>query len=222
MRLDLPDLSGTIHFKNIQPWPKMLGAPGIMGWYSFVPFMECNHGLVSMHHDLEGMLMIDGKQVDFSGGKGYIEKDWGSSFPRAYVWMQSNHFDTHERASLMASVAHIPWLNSHFIGYISGFWLDGRLFKFATYTGARKFLTINDQQLELVFRDAKRELRIVAQQARGTALASPLSGEMTGKISESLLATLHVELLEGGKRIFEGKGTSAGLEVAGEVELLRT
>ncbi len=220
MHLDLPGISGTLHFQNIQPWPKMLGAPGIMGWYSFVPFMECNHGVVSLHHTLEGTLTIDGKQVDFSGGKGYIEKDWGSSFPRAYVWMQSNHFDTNDRASLLASVAHIPWLNSHFIGYISGFWLDGRLFKFATYTGARKHLTIRDEQVELIFRDSKTELRISAQQAAGTALASPLSGEMTGKVSESLLATLDVELLEGGKRIFEGKGRSAGLEVAGEVPLI--
>ena len=221
MQLDLPQISGTIRFRNIEPWPKMLGAPGIMGWYSFVPFMECNHGVVSLHHLLEGTLTIDGKQVDFSGGKGYIEKDWGTSFPRAYVWMQSNHFDTHDRASLLASVAHIPWLHSHFIGYISGFWLDGRLFKFATYTGARKFLTISDEQVELVFRDSKNELRIRAQQAPGTALASPLSGEMTGKISESLQAILQVELLEKGKRIFEGKGTSAGLEVAGEVDVLQ-
>lgn len=220
MVLELPDIQGTVHFKNIQPWPKMLGAPGIMGWYSFAPFMECNHGIVSLHHELEGTLRIDGQAIDFSGGKGYIEKDWGTSFPRAYVWMQSNHFDTHDRASLMASVAHIPWLHSHFIGFISGFWLDRRLFKFATYTGAHKYLKINDQQVELTFKNAKTELRILARQAPGTALASPLTGEMTGKINESLQAKLEMELLENGRRIFEGTGRSAGLEVAGEVEVL--
>ncbi len=220
MSLDLPGVQGAIHFNNTQPWPKMLGAPGIMGWYSFAPFMECNHGVVSLHHELEGELVIDGVSVDFSGGKGYIEKDWGTSFPKAYVWMQSNHFDTHDRVSLLASVAHIPWLHSHFIGFISGFWLDGRLFKFATYTGARKSLKISDQEVELSFRNTNTELRILAQQAPGTALISPLSGEMTGKISESLLATMQVELLENGRRIFEGKGRCAGLEVAGEVEVL--
>lgn len=224
--LNLPGIFGEISFQNTHPWPKMLGAPGIMGWYSFVPFMECNHGVVSLHHNLEGQLKIKddlngvSTLVDFSGGKGYIEKDWGRSFPRAYVWMQSNHFDTHDRASLMASAAHIPWLNSHFIGFISGFWLDGKLFKFATYTGARKFLKINDEQVELVFKGPKTELRILANQAPGTALHSPISGEMTGKIQESLQAALQVELLEGGKRIFEGTGRNAGLEVAGEVDVL--
>lgn len=220
MVLNLPDLVGEIRFIGTQPWPKMMGAPGIMGWYSFVPFMECNHGIVSLHHNLEGQLEIigDGKRetADFTGGKGYIEKDWGRSFPRAYVWMQSNHFDTSDRASLVASVAHIPWLTGHFIGFISGLWLDGRLFKFATYTGAHKHLKITDDHLELVFKNPGSELRILAKQAPGTSLISPIHGEMTGKAQESLQATLTVELLEKNKRIFEGTGRNAGLEVAGE------
>ena len=222
MVLDLPGISGEIHFKNTTPWPKMMGAPGIMGWYSFVPFMECNHGIVSLHHQLHGELKIINNPItSFSGGKGYIEKDWGRSFPLAYVWMQSNHFDTADHASMMASVAHIPWLGSHFIGYISGFWLEDRLFKFATYTGASKFLKIEGDHVELVFKNAKTELRILATQAAGTVLISPLSGEMKGKIQESLQATLQVELLENGQRIFEGTGRNAGLEVAGKVEVLK-
>lgn len=250
--LDLPGISGEIHFKNNTPWPKMLGAPGIMGWYSFVPFMECNHGIVSLHHQLEGALHlstnppilpaealvkagnnppitnlpitnppITNPPITFSGGKGYIEKDWGSSFPRAYVWMQSNHFDSNDRASMMASAAYIPWLGSHFIGFISGMWLEDKLFKFATYTGARKFLKIKEDSVELVFKNPKTELRILANQAAGTTLVTPLSGEMKGKIQESLQATLRVELLENGQRIFEGTGRNAGLEVAGKVEILQ-
>lgn len=220
IRLDLPGIAGEIRFQNTTPWPKMLGAPGIMGWYSFVPFMECFHGIVSMHHTLEGELEMSDNKIDFNKGKGYIEKDWGRSFPRAYVWMQTNHFDTHDRASLMASVAHIPWLGSYFIGFISGFWLDGRLFRFATYTGARKFLKINENEVELIFKSPKLELRLSAKQAPGTALKSPVSGEMTGKIQESLQAEIRAELLENGRRIFEGRGRNAGLEVAGEVDLL--
>ena len=218
--LDLPGISGEINFKNTTSWPKMLGAPGIMGWYSFVPFMECFHGIVSMHHTLAGKLKIGDKEIDFTGDKGYIEKDWGRSFPRAYVWMQTNHFDSHDRASLMASVAHIPWLGSYFIGFISGFWLEGRLFRFATYTGARKYLKISDSQVELIFKNPKTELRLLAKQAPGTALRSPISGEMTGKVQESLQAEVRAELLENGQRIFEGTGRNTGLEVAGEVEIL--
>jgi tocopherol cyclase len=218
--LDLPGLSGTVQFQNPTPWPKMLGAPGIMGWYSFVPFMECFHGVVSLQHSLEGTLRLGDRRIDLNGGKGYIEKDWGRSFPRAYVWMQTNHFDTHDRASLMASVAHIPWLTGHFIGFISGFWLDGRLFRFATYTGARQRLELGADSVSLVFKNPRTELRIQAHHAPGTALISPISGEMTGKINESLQATIHTELLENGRRIFEGTARTAGLEIAGAVDVL--
>lgn len=218
--LDLPGLSGEIRFKNPTPWPKMLGAPGIMGWYSFVPFMECFHGIVSMQHDLIGTLSLNGKTLDFTGGKGYSEKDWGRSFPRAYVWMQSNHFNSGNQASLMASVAHIPWLGSYFIGFISGLWLDGRLFRFATYTGAKQRLELTGDSVSLIFKNPKSELRILAKQAPGTALQSPISGEMTGKINESLQATIQAELLENGWRIFEGSAQTAGLEVAGDVKIL--
>lgn len=220
--LQLPATKGSLRFLNTTPWPKMLGAPGIMGWFSFVPFMECFHGIVSMHHTLEGQIEHNGKLYDFSGGKGYIEKDWGRSFPRAYVWMQSNHFDTHDQASLIASVAHIPWLNSHFIGFISGFWLEGKLFRFATYTGAKKFLKIENNEVELIFRGPGQEIRIHAQQAEGTALISPISGAMAGKINESLQAHLQVELLQKGKRIFEGRSRTSGLELAGDLEGLQT
>lgn len=221
LNLNLSEISGQIRLLNTTPWPKMLGAPGIMGWYSFVPFMECNHGIVSMHHELVGKLKFHGQTIDFNGGRGYVEKDWGRSFPRAYVWMQSNHFQKTTEASLMASVAHIPWLGSYFIGFISGFWLEKRLYKFATYTGAKKHLKITDGQVELVLVNPNTELRILARQAAGTALISPLSGEMKGKIQESLQATLHVEFLQKGRRIFEDTGRNAGLEVAGTVEVLQ-
>jgi hypothetical protein len=59
INLDLPGIAGEIHFQNPTAWPKMLGAPGIMGWYSFVPCMECFHGIVSLHHTLEGELMLN-------------------------------------------------------------------------------------------------------------------------------------------------------------------
>lgn len=217
--LELPDYSGSLRFTGLTHWPKMLGAPGIMGWYGFVPFMECFHGIVSMHHGLEGVLHINGEAVDFTGGRGYIEKDWGRSFPKAYVWMQSNHFgDT--PASLIASVAHIPWLGSAFVGFISGFWLEGRLFRFATYTGARKRLLIHEDTVEINFKNPRTELRILAHKADGVALVSPLSGAMTGKVNESLQARIEVELFERGHRIFAGTGSSAGLEVAGALPLI--
>lgn len=220
MQLNLPELKGRLTFENGYSWPKMLGAPGIMGWYSFVPFMECYHGVVSVDHMIRGELEVYGKNVDFNGGRGYIEKDWGQSFPSSWIWMQTNHFDGDRRVSLMASVANIPWLGSHFIGCIVGFLLDDRLYRFATYTGAKMKIDLREHGVDLVFSDRKYRLEINAEQGHTGALISPISGTMTGKVNESMQATVGVKFFEGSNLLFAGTGRNAGLELAGKVEKL--
>ena len=115
--LDINDSSrvarGTVHLGTPVPWPVTPTRLGIMGPYGWAPFMECNHGLVSFDHSLEGTLSIDGGDVDFSAGRGYTEKDWGKAFPAGYVWMQTNHFET-PGTSFVASIAIIPWMISAF------------------------------------------------------------------------------------------------------------
>ena len=220
--LDLPGLRGRLDFEETTPWPKMLGAPGIMGWYSFVPFMECYHGVVSLHHQLRGQLEVSGKPIDFGGGLGYVEKDWGTSFPKAWIWMQSNHFEAHEKTCLMASVAHIPWLGSHFIGYIVGFLWEGKLYRFATYTGAKMKARLSGQEVRLSFKDRRYRLEVTGIQAPGAQLVSPIVGEMTGMVNESMLGNLVVRFFDGDELVFEDTGRNAGLELAGALEGLLT
>jgi tocopherol cyclase len=218
LALDLPNLKGTLSFENQVAWPSSWGAPGVMGWYSFVPFMECYHGVTSMNHNISGTLEIDGKEIDFTGGKGYMEKDWGTSFPSAYIWMQSNHFNTSENASLFASVARVPWLGSSFVGYIAGFWLDGQLYSFSTYGGDEIKAQLGENTVFIGFKNSRYHLRIAAHRQEGATLSAPVQGKMTGKVNESLEAIIDVELYERGKRIFSGNGRNAGLEVSGIVK----
>lgn len=218
--LELPELQGKLTWSDRYPWPKMLGAPGIMGWYSFVPFMQCYHGVVSVNHTFQGRLRVYGEAVDFNGGKGYIEKDWGRSFPHSWIWMQTNHFDAAYPVSLSASVAKIPWLGSYFIGYIVGFLLDKNLYRFATYTGAQMTANFDEDTVWLTFKNKKHCLKIIAHKAAGGELVSPILGNMIGKVNESMQSTVEVELYENEKLLFSGTGRNAGLEVAGPAEEL--
>ncbi|HMQ47966.1 MAG TPA: tocopherol cyclase family protein [Saprospiraceae bacterium] len=222
LRLNLAQLKGEITMPLTTPWPKSLGAPGIMGWFSFMPFMECYHGVVSVYHDLQGQLEVDGQPIDFTYGKGYTEKDWGVSFPSAWIWTQTNHFDADKPISLMASVAHIPWLGSYFIGYIVGLLWEGKIYRFATYTGAKMKAELGDQSVLLSFKDRRYRLEIVAHKAGGGDLVAPISGNMTGKVNESMQSTLTVRFFENDQLRFEGIGRNAGLEIAGQVEHLLT
>ena len=42
-----------------------------MGWYAYVPTMECFHGILSMNHTLTGQLTLNKSKLNFDGGKGY-------------------------------------------------------------------------------------------------------------------------------------------------------
>ncbi len=200
-----------------------------MGWYTFVPFMECYHGVLSLDHRVDGSLTVDGQQLDFAGGRGYIEKDWGQAFPKAWIWTQSNHFAGATGTSLTASVAIIPWLRGAFPGFIAGLWHGGLLYRFATYSGAaieRLELTDTHVTWHMVGRagaaHARHRLEIVAWRAEGGLLHSPERSAMLQRVLESLTARLDVRLLalDRGREqvIFEGTGQHAGLEIVGPID----
>ena len=222
IKLDIEQLQGELHFSNNIPWPKFIWSPGIMGPFSFVPFMECYHGIVSMNHEIAGQLLVNGKSIDFNRGKGYLEKDWGKSFPSSYIWLQTNHF-SEENISLKCSVAKIPWLGSSFIGFIAGIWWKDRLIRFTTYNQSTRNKTYADIKHVIIALENKvYRLDIHALRDAPTALASPILGLMDGRIEETMNAVVHVTLTEkkSGKIVFDDKGMHAGLEVAGNIEEL--
>ncbi len=218
-------LKGELRFAGGVPWPVTLASPGIMGWYAWVPTMECYHGVLSFDHAIQGSLTIDSKSIDFSGGKGYIEKDWGKSFPQAWVWFQSNHF-AQPQTCLTASVAIIPWRNTAFTGYIVGLWQAGRLYRFATYTGARiEALTVSDDRIHWSLASRQYRLELEAIRAEGGLLHAPTTRSMGRRIAETLNAVINVRLysLDGSsdRLIFFGSGQHAGLEAVGDLNRLR-
>jgi tocopherol cyclase len=218
--LDLPGLKGKLYFSGNIPWPKTWYSPGIMGPYSFVPFMECYHGIVSMDHSINGQVEYEGKEIDFSGGKGYIEKDWGTSFPDAYIWMQSNHF-SEENISMKLSVAIIPWLRGFFTGFIAGVWLKDRLIQFTTYNNSKlNKVRAGSKNVEIEIENKKYRLIISADRPPATSLASPIGGLMDGRIEESMSSVVDLNLIDRqtGNSVFSGKGRNTAVEVAGKIE----
>jgi len=231
MTLDIADpqrvLCGEVRFHDPlpSPWPVTPLSPGIMGWYAWVPFMECYHGVVSFNHGLEGDLIMGDQRCDLTGGRGYIEKDWGRSFPAAWIWTQTNHFK-HADTCLTASIAIIPWLGSVFPGFIVGLWHEGQLYRFATYTGAHtNVLDISTDQVHWEVSNRDYTLEMIASRAEGGLLIAPTPSGMDRRIAETLDARVSVRLSQrssrGNQIIFEDEGRNAGLEAVGDLERLR-
>lgn len=214
-------IKGKLAFKNINPWPVSAFSPGAMGWYAFVPFMQCYHGVVSFDHGIEGSLRFNSQETDFSGGRGYIEKDWGKSFPSYHIWIQINHFSS-TGTSLMVSLANVPWLGRYFDGFLIGFLHKGQLYRFATYTGARiTRFEYNQQKLTLHVKSRRHRLEVEALYVKGAQLKTPVLGEMRGRLSESLNGLIEVKLFDLSNKqealIFSGAGRNAGVEIEGSL-----
>jgi hypothetical protein len=193
-----------------------------MGWYRFIPFMECYHAVLSFNHSITGQIKINGVNSDLSNGRGYMEKDWGSSMPSSWIWMQTNHFDEDD-VSLFGSIAKIPWLHNYFTGYIFAVLYKGELYKFTTYNGAKIVdLRINNEKINVSIENKRYKISVESDRSKGVDLPAPKMGEMISKVNESLNSKINIKLTNKitGETIFSGTGRNAGLEFVGDVDEL--
>jgi tocopherol cyclase len=211
-------IKGRLDFSDARPYPVSRFHPGIMGPFTFIPFMECYHAIIHLHHRLHGVLDVDGDILDFEGGAGYLEKDYGRSFPRTYLWLQAGHFEG-SNASFVFSRARIPFLGSEFDGFFAYFAdFDGHTARFATYNASK----LEDWQVDPVSGTCSGRLTspsctlvFAAQMAGGGRLRAPVDGLMNREIIESITAEVCVELrTRDGKLLFQGTSREAGMEIS--------
>lgn len=127
---------GDIKYSNSKNIGTNFLYPNIMGPFSYIPFMECNHAILNMKARANGLININNNEIRFDDGIGYIEKDWGCSFPKSYIWCQGNEFQD-SNASFMISIADIPFKAFHFRGIICDLIIDNNEFRFTTYNNAK-------------------------------------------------------------------------------------
>lgn len=179
----------------------------IMGPFCRLP-MECQHEIISMDHDLFGSITVDGRKIVLDGGRGYLEKDSGTSFPRAYLWLHCNAFS--KPCSIMVSIASIPFLGLRFTGCICAILFAGREYRIATYRGVR-ILARGPERITLL--QGRLWLQIeIERPASGHPLRSPVKGRMQGVIHENNQAHARFRLWERGALIFDLQSEHVGYE----------
>lgn len=182
----------------------------IMGPFRKVPCMQCNHGVISMAHELRGSLFVNGHKLEFTGGRGYIETDWGTSFPESYLWSQCG-FGGSKKNSIMASVADVPFLGSSFRGCICAIHYEGKEYRLATYYGAR-ILEYGIGKITL--KQGKMKVQINRISENPFVLQAPAGGTMTRRIKESPSCRVQYRFWIGKKLMFHLLSEDASFEQA--------
>lgn len=206
-----------IRFTQPVPFSGRKYTLGMMGPFALVPFLECHHSVITVQSPLEGRVITPEGILDFDGGLGYIEKDWGSRFPKPYLW---THAFLQGGGSFMLSAAKVPVLGAQ-IGGIAAFLYDGRqLRRFTTYNGAcLKTLTRSeDGNLLLHIQLRNGTLQLSLREGAAETLRAPENAGMTRNIRESAGGSLRITLrAQSGRTIFSDTALNASIEICGDI-----
>ena len=179
----------------------------IMGPFSLVPNMQCNHGIISLRHTINGSFKINDSLFNFKNGIGYIEKDWGSSFPKDYMWIQCNDFK--DQTSIVVSVAHIPFCGFSFRGLIAIVYYKGKEYRFATYNGGK---VLHADERQLLIKKGPYVLKVYIDKGKGHPLKAPELGGMNRIIHEQSSCSAVFRFYDGNNKVFVKHSKNASFE----------
>ncbi len=211
IRLSMPDigLEAEMEYTGRVPLKCSLISPTIMGPFAYLPGMQCSHGVLSLWHSVSGEVRYSNRRLTFSGGDGYIEKDWGGVFPDSWVWMQCGNRDM----TLMCAIATIPLKLIRFTGVICVLRIGEKQYRFATYNGAHVVRFSRNEGTVTVEMERKgQHLVIEAGETEFGQLQAPTYTGMDRQISESISAHFKVEMRQRGDTLLYGEYTG-GLEM---------
>lgn len=200
-----PDLclTGDLAYGPFAP----LSSP-IMGPFRFLPRMECSHGVLSMHHRVTGELQLNGTPYAFDDAIGYIESDWGDSFPQEYLWTQD--IQPQLPLSIMLAIARVPVYGIVFLGCICEIHLGTKRYRLATYRGAR---VVSFDCRHAVLSQGKYRLEVFLEtKDNSKPLQAPVSGRMSRTIGESARCRVTYRLFENHTLLYGWTSDAASFE----------
>lgn len=210
---DVVNLQGVIDLGQWTTIDHSLYAPNIMGPFAYIPWMECNHGIMSLRHELKGNLCFNSDLLSFEDGIGYIEKDYGSSFPSRYIWIHSNAPSSTN--SLFFSYAKIPFGMFSFDGLICILEIEGIQHRFATYNKSKVSHVAIEDEVTIEIKKGSKRLKLTLSNHLSHPLVAPKKGNMNQIIYESLDGTVQASLYNHDTLEWEGIFNYVASEISG-------
>lgn len=208
-------MQADILFSSPVPYSAHRHTLGIMGPFALLPGLECRHGVILADCRAQGRIQTGAGERTFSDGRGYVEKDWGHSFPHSYVWCQAFLEDG---ASFMLSAATVPLGGRLMRGLIAFLHTREGWSKWATYAGARVLTSLHRaDSLTLRVAAPGSRLGLTLWPGGENPLAAPIAAGMERQIRESAAGRLELTVTDRhGKTRYRGGCGHASIEICGD------
>jgi tocopherol cyclase len=187
------------------------------GLLSYLPIFEPGWQITMAHGLATGWIQWEGKTYQFSNAPAYSEKNWGSSFPQQWFWLNCNSFI--ERADLAITagggIRKVLWWKEEVA--LIGLHYQGKFYEFAPWNAE---INWNIQpwgqwQLEAISSDYVITLTGITD-LPGTYVRTPTAEGLIFNCRDTTQGNLKLELKSSsGKTILQAESNLAGLEVGG-------
>ena len=206
---------------QIQPqygWGNRDQPQSTAGLLSYLPIFEPGWQITMAHGLATGYVEWQGKQYQFENAPVYSEKNWGSSFPQKWFWLNGNSFEESIDLALTAAggIRQVLWWQEEVA--LIGIHYQGKFYEFAPWNSqvswqiepwgkwrvegkSRSFTVILEGETELT----------------GTYVRTPTAKGLVFNCRDTTQGKLKLQLRSNsGAIIVEASTNLAGLEVGGE------
>lgn len=121
IKINYKDININLNLLDNQP---IYSYKNSMGYSYFIPTLPCYHSVLNKSHYVSGEVNFHNQHYLMDSALGYMEKNWGTSFPENYFWMHAID-PSNPEISILFSQAEIKWLGKSFIKHLGHFRFNG-------------------------------------------------------------------------------------------------
>jgi hypothetical protein len=192
IRIDINGLRIDLNLKSSQPFRTFKNS---MGYTYFIPNLPCYHSVLNTAQSVSGEIQHKGLCYTLDHEMGYLEKNWGTTFPESYFWVHA--IDPNNPAiSLLFSRAKIVWLGKTYIKHVGYFCFDGQqieLRELKNFSVSNSNLGPENRSIQI--RSASAHLDLALEYGREVLFKGPKDGALSRIIQHQTDASIKVSLI---------------------------
>jgi tocopherol cyclase len=207
------------HLKPVYGWgnPQQLQQSSA-GWLSSLPIFEPGWQITMAHGLATGWIEWRGERYQFTDAPAYSEKNWGSSFPKKWFWLNCNSFERENDLALTAGggIRQVLWWQEEVA--LIGIHYREKFYEFAPWNSQVSWHIEPWGKWQIQGKSDRYTVTLTGQtDLSGTYVRTPTAKGLVFNCRDTTRGKLNLVLSKGtGEKIIEANSTQAGLEVGGE------
>ena len=170
-----------------------------MGYSYFLPNLPCYHAVLNTGHRVSGEIKQKNERFIIENEPGYLEKNWGTSFPETYYWLHA--VDPNDPAvSLLFSRAEIEWIGRKFIRHVGHVRYDQKQVDFRSLKNFTvSILNSSEDKHEVQMTSNTLQLNISISHKSKVQFKGPFDGGLSRDIIHFPDSIIQIRLVENSK-----------------------